>query len=117
MHELAIAGSIVETVLSEMKRRKLSHITSVGLRIGAMSDIVPEALEFGFQALIAETSLADTRLEIERVPVRGHCHKCGVDFEVQKFVFVCPECGAVEVHVSQGTELDIAYLEIDDDQE
>jgi len=117
VHELAIADSIVKTVLGEMTRRRLSRIEAVGLRIGALSDIVPEALEFGFRALTADTILADTRLDIERIPVRGHCSKCHVDFEVEKFVFICPECGAVEVKVSQGTELDVAYLEIDEPQE
>ncbi len=117
MHELSIADSIVKTVLGEMSRRHLRRIEAIGLRIGALSDIVPEALEFGFQALTADTLLAGVRLEIEHIPVRGHCNNCHQDFEVQKFIFVCPQCGAVEVKVSQGTELDIAYLEIDEPTE
>ena len=48
MHELAIAQSVVEFLEKEQTRRGLAAIKAVGLRIGEMSDLVPEALEFGF---------------------------------------------------------------------
>ncbi|UCG61124.1 MAG: hydrogenase maturation nickel metallochaperone HypA [Candidatus Zixiibacteriota bacterium] len=53
MHELAIANSIMNTVLTEADKQNLKSIIAVGLRIGALTDVVPEALEFGFGALTA----------------------------------------------------------------
>lgn len=117
MHELAIANSIVNTVLDEAERRKLGTVTAIGLRIGALSDVVPEALEFGFSAITAGTILEGTKLEIESVPVGGICSKCKAVFEVKGFVFTCPGCGSSEITIQQGQELDIAYIEVNDGSE
>ena len=114
MHELAIANSIVETVLEEADKKNLGPIIAIGLRIGALTDVVPAALEFGFTAITAGTPLESVKLVIENVPVRGRCAGCGVTFDVQGFVFVCPSCGSANTKVVQGQELDIAYLEVDD---
>ncbi len=115
MHELGIADNIVTAVLREMTQRRLKSVSAIALRIGAMTDIVPEALEFGFEVLIRETPLDGAHLKIERVPVKGHCRACGTDFEVEEFIFVCPECSSGDINLTQGTELDIAYLEVEDD--
>ena len=69
MHELAIAESIIETALDLLKKRNADRITEIGLRIGRLSDVVPDALEFGFDACKRETPLADAKLSIEKIPV------------------------------------------------
>lgn len=117
MHELAIANSIVNTVLGEAKKGQYKTITAIGLRIGALTDIVPEALEFGFSAITAGTLLEGAKLEIENVPVLGRCGACREAFEVKGFVFACPGCGSSNIEVEQGQELDIVYIEVDDDME
>jgi hydrogenase nickel incorporation protein HypA/HybF len=116
VHELAIANSIVKTVLEEAKRQNFRSVTSVGLRIGALTDIVPEALEFGFSAITDGTLLEGASLKIENVPVRGNCRACGKGFEVNEFVFVCPDCESSDIEVSQGQELDIVFIEVKDNQ-
>lgn len=114
MHELAVADNIITAVLKEMGDRRLASVAAIAVRVGALTDIVPESLEFGFEVLIRDTALASTRLKIERVPVKGHCRACLKPFEVHEFIFVCPECQSVDIEVTQGTELDIAYLEVED---
>ncbi len=115
MHELAIAESIVKTAKAEMEKRNLDTINSICVRVGVLSDVVPEALQFGFGAITADTSLGNTKLLIEHVPVKGICGGCGVDFEVSDYVFECPECDSRDITLTQGDELDIAYMEIDDE--
>jgi len=114
MHELSIAQSILETVISEAEKRSLKRVSIIGLRIGALTDIVPEALEFGFNALKADTILAQTELHIETVPIKGYCEKCMEHFEVSEFIFVCPKCYSNKIKTEQGSELDIAFLEVED---
>lgn len=114
MHELAIANSIVATVLKETEEKKLGPVIAIGLRIGALSDVVPEALEFGFTAITTGTSLEGAKLEIESVPVRGRCAECESTFDVHGFAFICPDCNSSRTSVEQGLELDIAYIEVED---
>lgn len=114
MHELSIAQSIVETVLREMEQRNLREVKAIGLRIGALSGVMTEALEFSYEVIIKETPLANTRLVIEKVPVRAKCGDCGQEFEVDEPFFLCPGCGSGNVEVISGQELDIAYLEVEE---
>lgn len=92
MHELAIANSIVETVLREVERQQLPPVIKIAVRIGALSDVVPEALQFNFEAITKTTVLERATLEIEQVPLEGECKSCGREFGVEKYVFVCPVC-------------------------
>ncbi|MFQ5824806.1 MAG: hydrogenase maturation nickel metallochaperone HypA, partial [bacterium] len=113
MHELSIANSIVSTVLEEMKRRELPSVKSIVLRVGALSDIVPESLLFSFEVITIDTPLTNTKLKIEHIPVQGKCHKCGHDFAVENNLFVCPHCQSGQIEITRGQELDIAYLEVE----
>ena len=113
MHELSIATSIVDTVLQEIQRKNLPPVQTIAVRIGALSSVDPEALRFGFESIIADTPLAQTKLEIEQVPVEGKCRACNQEFAVEDFIFACPSCQSGQIEVTAGEELEIAYLEVD----
>jgi hydrogenase nickel incorporation protein HypA/HybF len=111
MHELSIASSIIETITAEMLSRGLTSISKVGLRIGALTNVDPEALRFGYETIIVDTPLVGSTLEIESLPVKAICRKCGHSFEANDFIFICPNCESGDNEVTQGKELDIEYLE------
>jgi hydrogenase nickel incorporation protein HypA/HybF len=115
MHELAIADSIFRTVLAEIDKNGYARVSSVGLRIGLLTDVVPEALTFGFGAIARGTPLEHTSLEIERIPITGRCQSCGSENQIEPYLFVCPRCGSHDIDMIHGDELDIAYIEIDDE--
>jgi hydrogenase nickel incorporation protein HypA/HybF len=110
MHELNIAMTIINIVEKEAAGKKLGRVEEIGLKIGALTGVDPEALRFAFEASTVDTSLAGARIEIENIPVRGTCRSCGKKFEVKEFVFICPHCGAGDLEINQGEELDIAYI-------
>jgi hydrogenase nickel incorporation protein HypA/HybF len=114
MHELAIAESIVNTVLKEAEKQAFPKVISVAVRIGALTDIVPDSLQFGFDTIIIDTPIAGATLKIESIPVKGKCRACQKDFEVEEYIFVCPNCFSGDIEVMQGQELEIAYIEIED---
>ncbi len=112
MHELSLAASIIESVTQEAARKNLPPVQTIALRIGALSNVDPEALRFGFDAIVMDTQLANAKLEIEFVPVQGKCRACGREFNVIDFVFMCPFCQSGEIEVARGEELEISYLEV-----
>jgi len=65
MHEMALTQGIVDIC----EQNAGGHpITTVVVSIGALSGVVPEALEFCFEACSAGTLLEGARLRIELVP-------------------------------------------------
>lgn len=115
MHELSIAQSILETVQREMADRHWPAVTEIGVQVGALSGVLPDALQFSFDAIVAETPLAGCRLKIEPVPAQGQCLRCEQVFDVEQLFFACPACASGEVQVRRGYELDIAYLEVEEE--
>jgi hydrogenase nickel incorporation protein HypA/HybF len=117
MHELSIATSILDFVLEEKKNKNWHHVNAIGLRIGALSGIMVEALEFSFDAIKKETLLENTVLEISEIPVSGICRNCSEKFSVTDLIFACPACHSTSIEVDKGQELDIEYLDIEDEAE
>lgn len=114
MHELSIAQSIIDTVSAELQSRNLTRVQVIGVKIGVLSGILPDALEFGFDALIRDTPLAGAKLAIEHIPVSGTCQACGREFVLDELDFACPACGSTDLKMTAGDELRIAYLEVED---
>jgi len=111
MHELSIAQSIIDIVAAEMSKNRLSRVEAITLRIGEMTQIMPDALVFGFECLSRQTVLEGAGLIIESVPARGYCTRCAREFEVKDWHFSCPLCGQGTVDIVSGRELDVVSIE------
>ncbi|MCC6962138.1 MAG: hydrogenase maturation nickel metallochaperone HypA [candidate division Zixibacteria bacterium] len=111
MHELSIAQNIIDAVQTALPEHGLTRVERIGVRIGTLSSVDPEALTFGYQALIAETSLAGSVLAIEMIETRARCRRCREEFVATDFVFVCPKCESSQCDLVSGQELEIVYLE------
>ncbi len=114
MHELSIAVNIMEAVQQQLPAADQARLKAIGLRIGELTDVVPEALTFGFEVATRDTPFGHARLEIEQVPIIARCRRCHEETPVERFVFICSHCGSTDVEIVQGQELDIVYFDIDD---
>jgi hydrogenase nickel incorporation protein HypA/HybF len=66
MHELGIANSVLDAVREEVARRPGAVALKVGVRIGELAGVDPDALAFGFEVLTSGTEWKDLKLEIEK---------------------------------------------------
>jgi hydrogenase nickel incorporation protein HypA/HybF len=114
MHEMGIANSVLEAVRTEMRRHPGMYPCKVGVRIGEMSAIDEDALRFCFEAMIRETDLASLELGVETCPVRYRCQVCGGEFIVRDYDSHCPQCASPETKCISGDELELAYLEVEE---
>ena len=108
MHELSIAQSVVAAVCERAGERR---VHSVRVRIGALTAVVPDAMQFCF-GLAAEGTVADgARLDIEHRPGTVHCRACGAETGLSDPILLCP-CGSADVAVTAGRELQIVSMEV-----
>ena len=114
MHEMGIAYSVLAAVRTEAKRRPGQTPCKVGVRIGELAALDPEALRFCFEAITRDTELQSLELEIEICPFRFRCLACGHEFVVQNYDSQCPQCADMKTECIGGQELDLAYLEVED---
>lgn len=114
MHELGIASSILESVQKESERHPGVHISKVGVKIGELSGVDVEALQFGFECIVKDTDWEPLALEVEFIPRVQRCPKCRNEFRMAGFNPQCPRCGESATQCISGEELDIAYMEVDE---
>jgi hydrogenase nickel incorporation protein HypA/HybF len=115
VHELSIAMSILEIVQSACAQGGHDRVEKVRVRVGRASGIMSDALLFAFEVARSGTAAAGASLEIEEVPVGGHCRDCASDFTVdEKYVFRCPLCGGSSFKMQTGHELEVVDLEVEE---
>jgi hydrogenase nickel incorporation protein HypA/HybF len=112
VHEISIIQSTLETAEQYARNVNASCVKVIRLRVGALSGVVPEALEFAFDALKAGSMAAQGTLEIERVPSEFKCTVCGAEFRLDAMQFVCPDCRGTLALQGGGSELELAQLEV-----
>ena len=114
MHELSIAQSVLEGVQAEAARHPGARPMEIGLKIGELAAVDPDALQFAFEILTRETEFEGLKLEIEFCPRRHRCLDCGTEFAVKDFVFRCAKCQSTRTQCISGDELQMAYLELEE---
>ena len=112
MHELSVAENILEIVKENLSTT--GSVKKVKVRVGKLANIIPDSLEFCFDAITKGTIFEGAKLEIENVNIMAHCERCGVDSEVEGYLFQCKTCGKTDVKIISGNELQVVELEIDD---
>jgi hydrogenase nickel incorporation protein HypA/HybF len=113
MHELGIAASILDSVQAEAERHPGAHISRVGIRVGELAGVDPDALQFGFECLVKDTSFEPLALDIESIPRVQRC-SCGHEFRMTDYDPHCPRCGEFMTQCVSGDQLEIAYMEVEE---
>ena len=110
MHEMSITQSVVEICEGHAAGRRVSEVV---LEIGELSGVVPDSIEFCFEACTRGTLLEGARLKLEIVPAIGRCPACTLHFPVASLFEPCSRCGAFGVGIVSGQELRVKELELE----
>lgn len=112
MHELSLAAAIVRIAERNAQGRR---VVRVELEVGRLRQVVPEALEFAFGLVANGTPAEGAELALEEVPVRVRCRACDAETTTaQDFPLACASCGALDVEVTAGEELQVVGLELEE---
>ncbi len=112
MHEMAIAEGILDIALDYARRNDAGRITKAALLVGEMAGVELESLAFCWSALAKGTIAEGADLAVTRVPLRGRCGACGRERAVERYNFICPDCGGT-LEIISGRELRVDYLEME----
>ena len=112
MHELSIAEEIISIVRLYTSAETNSNVKAVRIKIGRLSNILPESLLFCFNASIEGTELEGTKLEMKFIPLTILCSGCGKTSKQEDYIFACPLCGSSDIKVLSGDELQIEEIEL-----
>ena len=111
MHEMSITQEIIEICQRHAGNRQ---VRSLDIEIGELGSVVPEAVEFCFEACSIGTQLEGASLNIIRIPGMGLCQACGARIAMQTLFDACSNCGSYDVIILSGEEMRVKEIEVDD---
>ncbi len=113
MHELSITQSIVDTAIEYAQKEQVSKVLELRVEIGALSGVVPDAVEFCYSSVTQGTLLDGTPLVIDWIEAKGKCPECGHEQIIDNYFNTCEKCGGLALEVICGEELRIKELEVE----
>lgn len=114
MHEMSLAKNIADLIGEQVPAPDLEKVRIIKLKVGELSGVVNESLEFSFSVLVRETPLRNAKLLIENVPILASCNQCGATSRLEYGLFFCGNCKSGDIKLISGNELHIDQIEIDD---
>ena len=123
MHEMSITQAILDLALEHAKGQR---ITDIYLRVGMMSPVVPESVEFYFEHLSKDTQAEGATLHFETVPIEMTCLDCGQQADLSDLMGEPPrtimvqalargcQCSSNNLRVTGGTGFDMVSIGVKD---
>jgi len=120
MHEISIAGAIIDAVLDAAKRNGAKKVEQVFLEIGELTALNPEQLRFIFETITRGTVAQGARFNITLIRPLIDCKKCSYSGSLEFFeklhfflpVIKCPQCESADVDIIAGRECCVKKIKI-----
>ena len=115
MHEMTYIVPICNMAIDQAQINKAKSITALHIEIGEMTAVVPSIFRSYFREASKNTILKNAELNLKMIPVRANCSRCGNIFKPdQKNDYCCPECGSKQSKITEGREVVLKYIEIEE---
>lgn len=111
MHELAITEGIIRAAVPEAKKHGARRILEIHLKIGELSGVLPECIQYYFDIASRGTIAENARLTVEKIPVTISCPDCGYAGIVDMKKIRCPQCEGTNFKLTGGKEYFVDSLE------
>ena len=112
MHEVSIMEQTIQIALENAHQQNANKIHRLKMRLGEMSGVVPEALNFAFDVVTEGTIAEGAILEIENIPIQCYCGHCQQNFSPSDLFYECPHCHQLSTQILAGKEIELSSLEI-----
>ena len=109
MHELSLCRAIVRIATEAAEGRSVRRI---GLRVGALRQVVPDTLVYCWSLVTENSALAGSVLDVESVPAATSCAVCGQTRPLASPILRCGACGSTDVTVVGGEEFLLTTLDL-----
>ncbi len=113
MHEAAIAAALLEQVRTLTPSG--ANVQSLKIEVGELEHIDDLVFDAAWSGVTHDGPLENSRVIIERIPVRVRCQACSAESEPEDHaILTCRACGAVRPEVIKGSGILLRSLEVEE---
>ena len=120
MHEISIAGAIIDSVLDCAKKNDAKKVEEIFIEVGELTALNPHQLKFIFETITRGTVAEGARYDIQVVRPLINCRKCSYSGNIEFFerlhfflpAIKCPDCGDTDVDIVAGRECCVKKIKI-----
>jgi hydrogenase nickel incorporation protein HypA/HybF len=105
---------LLESVEEQARQHGARKVVSIQLVMGERASVIDDSLLFYFDLLTPGTLAEGARLAIRRTLMQFSCASCDRAYHPSGADFGCPICGQVGQVTSDGSELIIESIEIEE---
>jgi hydrogenase nickel incorporation protein HypA/HybF len=112
MHEVSLAGGILQIVEQTCARDPFARVTHLRLQVGALAGVEPSALRFALESLAPGTLLDGAAIALDERQGTAWCLPCGKSVAIFSRLDLCPVCEGAQLQVTGGTELKVVDMHV-----
>ncbi|HID27203.1 MAG: hydrogenase maturation nickel metallochaperone HypA [Methanosarcinales archaeon] len=120
MHEISIAGAMIDIILESANKNNINKIQEVCIEVGELTSLNPEQLKFIFKVISKNTILEGAKINIKVIPTFIECNNCdykgSIDFYEKLHYIIpdikCPKCHDLKVNISKGRECNVKSIKV-----
>jgi len=114
MHETALMKNLISTIEQALEGHNVIRVNRVYISVGKLSNALPDALSFAFDALTQDGFLKGAELVIESLPAMARCETCGQEYQIDRFPVLCPACSSTSFIIISGEEVYIQSIDCEE---
>ena len=124
MHEVSVMADLIDAIKKELERYEVVSVKEVTLKVGKLTNLGSEQLEFAYEIMSRDSILEGSELVIEEEDIEVKCSKCGYEGPVKNMelgedshynipILSCPECGGA-IMITAGKSCCVKSMEIEE---
>ncbi len=126
MHEMSLITQMMELAEENLAQHQKPGgqplvLTKLRVRYGSLSNVVPDAMQFAFEAITQGTRHEGAVMELVEEKAMVRCLHCGQTFapeNAHSFFAPCPHCGEnTPYSLDNGTDVFLDHLEAKEAEE
>ncbi|MDO4581028.1 MAG: hydrogenase maturation nickel metallochaperone HypA [Bacillota bacterium] len=117
MHEMALMQGLMAKAEEAIAGYRVERVNRMLVRAGVLANVLPEALQFAFEAISAGSVFAGAELCVEKTPLTARCAVCGEQYTSLEIPLKCPVCASAAAQILGGDEVILASIDFDQPDE
>jgi hydrogenase nickel incorporation protein HypA/HybF len=105
MHEASLVSALLNQVNELAAQYQGSSVTEIRVEVGLLAGVEPILFSEAFQRLRTDAQLGQAELILDAVGLTCRCTTCQLEYVSAVLIFVCPDCGSVQIDVTSGDSI------------